>query len=104
MQYLKISLTGQAKAAISGFGLRGILSAQRHIIKPGTFSARSLADRESLLNLNLRRYTHIFPVRHDDSNSIVRFSNVVKNTVNVLTRLGFQPDLELEGVLSSATK
>ena len=26
------------------------------------------------------------------------------NTVNVLTRLGFQPDLESEGVLSSATR
>ena len=52
MQYLKISLTGQAKAAISGLGFS-------YIVKPGTFSIKSLADRESLLNLNSRRYTYI---------------------------------------------
>ena len=39
MQYLKISLTGQAKAAISGF-----VSAHRHILKPEIFSARNLAN------------------------------------------------------------
>ena len=44
------------------------------------------------------------PFRHDDSSGIVRFDNVVKNTVNVLTQFGFQHDLESEGVLSSATR
>ena len=44
------------------------------------------------------------PARHDDSSSIVRFANVVRNTVNVLTRLGFQINLESEGFLSSATR
>ena len=43
-------------------------------------------------------------VRHDDSSGIVRFANVVANTVKVLTRPGFQHDLESEGVLSSATR
>ena len=96
MQYLKISLTGQAKAAISF---------HRHTIRPGTFSAKTLADRNSLLNLNSRRYTHILQLdMMIPSSSIVRFSKVVTNTVKVLTRLGFQHDLESEGVLSSSTR
>ena len=35
------------------------VSAHRHIIMAGTFSAIFWADRESLLNLNSRRYTYI---------------------------------------------
>ena len=53
MQYLKFSRTGQAKAVISGFG-----SFHSHFLKPGTLSAKSLADPDSESNLNARRYTH----------------------------------------------
>ena len=42
-------------------------------------------------------YSHL-PVRLNDSISSDRFANTVTNTVNILTRLGSQLDLELEGV------
>ena len=44
------------------------------------------------------------PIRHDDSNSIVKFLNVVKNVVNTLTQLGYTSDLEAEAGLSSTTR
>ena len=42
MQYLKTSLTGQAKAAISGWD-----SARNHTIMLGIYSVRSMADQMS---------------------------------------------------------
>ena len=53
MQYLKISLTGQSNAAISGLGF----SSQAYY-QAWDILCKNLADRESLLNLNSRRYTH----------------------------------------------
>ena len=48
-------------------------------------------------------YSHP-PVRHDDSSSIIKFSSVVTNVVNVLEQLGYHSDLQSEGVLGSATR
>ena len=42
MQYLKTSLTGQAKAAISGMGF-----SYNHTIMLGIYSVRSMADQMS---------------------------------------------------------
>ena len=99
MQYLKISLTGQAKAAISGLGF----SSQAYY-KAWDILCKKFGRPRVIVESELKKiYTHP-PVRHDDSSSIVRFSNVVTNTVNVLTRLGFQHDLESEWVLSSSTR
>ena len=50
--YLKISLTGQAKAAISGLGFSSQAYYQAWEILCKQFG-------KSLLNLNSRRYTHI---------------------------------------------
>ena len=47
-------------------------------------------------------YSHP-PVRQVNSSGIVRFANVITNTVTVLNRLGFQHEIELEGDLGSAT-
>ena len=99
MQYLKISLTGLAKAAISGLGFRSQAYYQAWDIL-----CKKIGRPRVIVESQLKKmYTHP-SVRQHDSSIIVRFSNVVKNTVNVLTRLGFQPDLESEGVLSSATR
>ena len=99
LQYLKTSLTGQAKAAISGLGFSSQSYYQAWDVLCKRFGRPRVIVEAQLKKI----YTHP-PVRHDDSSSIVRFANVVINTVKVLTRLGFQPDLESEGVLISATR
>ena len=99
MEYLKTSLAGQAKAAISGLGFSSQSYYQAWDVLCKRFG-RPIVIVEAQLK---KIYTHP-PVRHDDSSSIVRFAIVVTNTVNVLTRLGFKPDLESEGVLRSATR
>ena len=99
MQYLKISLTNHAKAAISGVGF----SSQGYY-QACDILCKKFGRPRVIVDFQLKKiYTHP-PVRHDNSSSIIRFSNVVTSTDNVLTRLGFQPDLELEEVLSSATR
>ena len=98
MQYLMISFTGRAKAAISGLGFNSKSYYQACNILCKNFG-RPRVIAESQLK---KTYTHT-PVRHDDSSSIFRFSNIVTYRVNVLTRFGFQHDLELGRVLSSAT-
>ena len=99
MQYLKISLPGQAKAAISGLGFSSQAFYPAWDVLCKKFGRSRVIGETQLKKI----YTHP-PVRHDDFSSIVRFSNVVTNTVNVLTRLGFQHHLESEGFLSSATR
>ena len=99
MQYLKVSLTGQAKTAISGLGF----SSQEYY-QAWDILCKKFGRPRVIVESQLRKiYTHS-QVRHDDSSSIVRFSNVVTNTVNVLTQFGFQHDLESEGILKSATR
>ena len=99
MQNLNISLTGEAKAALSGLGF----SSQAYY-QTRDFLCKKFARPRVIVESQLKKiYTHP-PARHDDFSNIVRFSNVVTNRVNVLTRLEFQPDLKLEGVLSSATR
>ena len=99
MQYLKISLTGQAKAAISGLGF----SLQSYY--PAWYIFCKKFDRLRVeVESELKKIYLYSPVRHDDSNGMVRFANVFTKTVNVVTRLGFQHDLESEGVLRSSTR
>ena len=99
MHYLKISLTGQAKAAISGLGSSSQAYYQAWDILCSRFGRPKVIVESQLKKI----YTYP-PVRHNDTSSIVRFSNGITNSVNVLTRLGFQPDLESEGALCSATR
>ena len=99
MRYLKVSLTDQARAAISGLGFSSQAYNQAWNILCKKFGRPRVIVESHLTKI----YRHP-PVRHDDSRSIVRFSKVVTNTVNVLARLGFQHDLESEGVLNSATR
>ena len=48
-----------------------LITAHRHIIKPGTFSAKMFAYRESLLYFNSRRYRHI--LQSDTMNPVALF-------------------------------
>ena len=99
MQYLKFSLTGQPKAAISGLGF----SSHAYYQAWDTLCKKNGRPRVIVESQLMKIYT-FRPFRHDDSSGIVRFANVVKNTVNVLTQFCFQHDLEWEGGLSSATR
>ena len=99
MQYLKTSLTGQGKAAISELGFSSQSSYHAWDIlceKYGRSDVIVLAQFKII-------HTHL-PVGQDDSTSIVKFANVVTNVVNTLTQLGYPSDLESEGGLISTTR
>ena len=99
MQYLKTSLTGQAKAAISGMGFSSQSYYQAWDILCEKYSRSDV-----IVNAQLKKiHTHP-PIRHDDSTSIVIFANVDTNVVNTLTQLGYTSDLEAEAGLSSTTR
>ena len=99
MQYLKKSLTGQAKAAISGLGF----SSQSYY-HAWDILCEKYVRSDVTVNAQFKKiHTHP-PIRHDDSKSIVRFANVVTNVVNTLTQLGYTSDLEAEAGLSSTTR
>ena len=99
MQYLKIILTGKAKAAISG------LSFSSHAYYPAwNVPLKKFGRPNVTAESQLKKIYRNPPIRQDDSSNIVRFSNVVTNTVYVLNRLGFQYDLGSEVFLSSATR
>ena len=99
MQNLKTSLTGQANAAISGMGFSS---------EPYYHAWNILCEKygrsDDIFNAPFKKiHTHP-PARHDDSTSIVKFANVVKNVVNTLTQPGYTSDLESEGGLSATTR
>ena len=99
MQYLKTSLSGQAKAAISGMGF----SSQSYY-HAWDILCEKYGRSDVIVNAQFKKkHTHP-PIRHDDSMSIFRFANVVKNVVNTLTPLRYTSDLEAEAGLSSTTR
>ena len=99
MQYLKTSLTGQAKAAILGMGF----SSQSYY-HAWDIICKKYGRSVVIVNAQIKKiHTHP-PIRHGDSTSIVRFANVVTIVVNTLTQLGYTSDLEAEAGLSSTTR
>ena len=99
MQYLKTSLTGQAKAAISGMGF----SSQSYY-HAWDILCEKYGRSDVIVNAQFKKiHTHP-PIWPDDSTSIVKFANVVTNVVNTLTQLGYTSDLEAEAGLSSTTR
>ena len=99
IQYLKTSLTGQAKAAISGMGF----SSQSHY-HTWDILCEKYGRSDVIVNEQFKKI-HTHPqIWHDDSTSIVKFANVFTSAVNTLTHLGYTSDLESEEGLSSTTK
>ena len=99
MQYLKTSLTGQAKEAISGMGF----SSQSYY-NAWDVLCEQYGRSDVLVKAQLKKiHTHP-PVRHDNSASIVKCANVITNVMNTLNQLGYRSDLESEGGLSSITR
>ena len=99
MQYLKTSLTGQAKAAKSRTGF----SSQPYY-HAWDILGEKYGRSDAIVNAQFKKiHTHP-PIRHDDSTSIVKFANLVTNVVNTLTQLGYTSDLEAEAGLSSTTR
>ena len=96
MRYLKTSLTGQAKAAISGMGFS--LQSYYHA---WDILCENYGRSDVIVNAQFRKLHTHSPIRHDNSTSIVRFANVV---TNILTQLGYTSDLESERGLSSTTR
>ena len=99
MPYLKTSLTGQAKAAISGMGF----SSQPYY-HAWDILCEKYGRSDAIVNAQFKKiHTHP-PIRHNDSTRILKFANVVTNVVNNLTQLGYTSDLEAEAGLSSTTR
>ena len=99
LQYLKTSLTGPAKAAISGMGFSS--QSYYHV---WDILREKYGRSDVIVNAQFKKkHTHP-PARRDDSTSIVKFAKVVTNVVNILTQLGYTSDLEAEGSLSSTTR
>ena len=99
MQYLKTSLTGQAKAAISGMGF----SSQSYY-HAWDILCEKYGRSDVIVNAQFKKIQTQPPNWHNDSTSIVKFANVVTNVVNTLTQLGYTSDLEAEAGLSSTTR
>ena len=99
MQYLNTSLTGQAKAAMSGMGF----SSQSNY-HAWDILCEKYGRSDVIVNAQFKKIHTHRPIRHDNSTSIVRFANVVTNVVNTLTQLGYTSDLEAEAGLSSTTR
>ena len=78
-------------------------SSQRHIIKSGTIYAK-LWKTEIYSRISTEEDIQSPPVRQNNSIGIVRFANLVTNTVNLLNWLGFEYDQELGGIESSGTR
>ena len=99
MQYLKRSLTGQAKATISGMGF----SSQSYYLAWDILCEKYGRSNVIVIAQFRRKHTHR-PIRHKDSTSIVKFAILVTNMVKTLTQLGYTSDLEAELGLSSTTR
>ena len=98
MQHLKTSLTGRAKAALSGMGF----SSQSYY-HACDIHCEQFGRSDFIVNAQCKKINAHPPIRHDDSTSIVKFANVVTNVVNTLT-LRYTSDLEAEAGLSSTTR
>ena len=99
MQYLKTSLTGQAKAAISGMGF----SSQSYY-HAWDILCEKYGRSDVIVKAQFKKiHTHL-PFWHDHSTSIFKFANVVTIVVNTLTQRGHTSDLEAEAGLSSTTR
>ena len=99
MPYLKTSLTGQAKAAISGTGF----SSQPYY-HAWDILCEKYGRSNVIVNAQFKKYILKPPIRHENSTSVVRFANVLTNVVNTLTQIGYTSDLEAEAGLSSTTR
>ena len=99
MQYLKTSLTVQAKAAISGMEFNS-----QSYYHAWDLLCEKYGRSDIKVNAQFKKiFTHP-PILHDDSTSVVKFKNAVTNVVNTLTQLGYTSDLEAKAGLSSTTR
>ena len=80
-----ISLTNLAKTAISGLGF----SSQAYY-QAWDDLRKKFGRLRVIVESQLKKINTYPQVKHDDSNGLVCFTNVVTNKVNVLTRLGIQ--------------
>ena len=99
MQYLKTSLTCQAKAAISGMGF----SSQSYY-HAWDILCEKYGRSDVIVNGQFKKIHNHPPIRHDNSTSIVKFANVVTNGANTLTQLGYTSDRAAEAELSSTSR
>ena len=89
MQCLKTSLTGQAKAAISGMGF----STQSYY-HAWDILCEKYGRSDVIVNAQFKKIHSHPDVRHSDSTSTVKFANVVINLLNTLNQLGYTSDPE----------
>ena len=91
MQYLKTSLTGQAKTAKLGMGF----SSQSYY-HAWDILCQKYGRSDVIVNAQLKKIHTHSPIRPHDSTSILKFANMVTIVVNTLTQLGYASHLEAE--------
>ena len=83
MQYLKTSLTGPTKAAVSGMGF----SSQSYY-HAWDILCEKYGRSDVKVNAQFKKIYNHPPIRHDNSTRIVKFANLVTNVVNTLSQFG----------------
>ena len=99
MKYLKMSVTGGAKAAIDGVGYSG----QMYPVAWQTLE-HNFGRPELVVNAQLRKIHAYSFIKLRDSFEIVKYSQLVSGCVNVLTQIEHEMDIGSESVLNSIVR
>ena len=99
MNHLKTLVTGKAKEVIAGLGY----TEDMYDVAWNTLVAH-FRRPQVVVNAQLRRIYTFPPVKAYDSAALVKYSRIVSCCVQVLTQMNYVGDLQLEGVLKSATR
>ena len=99
MNHLKTLVTGKAKDAIAGLGYTGDM----YDVAWNTL-VDQFARMQVVFNARLRRIYTFPPIEPFDFTSLVRYSRIVSNCVQVMTQMNHVSVLQSEGVLNSATR
>ena len=99
MNHLKTQVTGKTKDAIAGLGYTGDM----YDVVWNTVIDQ-FGRPQVVVNAQLRRIYSFPPIKFFDFTSLVRYSWIVSNRVQVLKQMNYGSDLQSEGVLNSATR
>ena len=99
MNHLKTMVTGKAKEAIAGLGY----TAEMYNVAWNVL-VRNFGKPQMVVNAQLKRIYSFPPMKPYDGAALIKLARIVSSCVNVLTQFNYVGDLNIEGVLGSATR
>ena len=99
MNHLKTMVTGKAKEAIAGLGY----TAEMYNLAWKVL-VRYFGKPQMVVNVQLKRIYSFPPMKPYDGTTLIKFARIVSSCVKVLTQFNYVGDLNLKGVLGSATR